>query len=284
LGDRSKAARQAPIGHRSLTLAEARKESMGGLAKGLEVLVAFGRDAPELTLSEIAEMTGLPPATARRCLLTLQDLGYVGQNKRLFFLTPKVLELSAAFLEALDVERIVLPHLTALANETGDAAAFTVLQGRDIVYLARASARMLMRLEAHVGSRFPAFCTANGRVLLAGRSDAQIDAYLEGPLPALTELTVTDPARLKAEILAVRAQGYAVVEDELAYGVVSLSVPLVDATGKVVAALNSSGHSKRIDKAHMVAERLDIVRRHADAISAELKHVPQISRMLTDEP
>lgn len=273
-----------PIGHRSLTLAEARKESMGGLAKGLEVLVAFGRDAPELTLSEIAEMTGLPPATARRCLLTLQDLGYVGQNKRLFFLTPKVLELSAAFLEALDIERIVLPHLTALANETGDAAAFTVLQGRDIVYLARASARMLMRLEAHVGSRFPAFCTANGRVLLAGRSDAQIDAYLEGPLPALTELTVTDPARLKAEILAVRAQGYAVVEDELAYGVVSLSVPLVDATGKVVAALNSSGHSKRIDKAHMVAERLDIVRRHADAISAELKHVPQISRMLTDEP
>lgn len=284
MGDRSKAARQAPIGHRSLTLAEARKESMGGLAKGLEVLVAFGRDAPELTLSEIAEMTGLPPATARRCLLTLQDLGYVGQNKRLFFLTPKVLELSAAFLEALDIERIVLPHLTALANETGDAAAFTVLQGRDIVYLARASARMLMRLEAHVGSRFPAFCTANGRVLLAGRSDAQIDAYLEGPLPALTELTVTDPARLKAEILAVRAQGYAVVEDELAYGVVSLSVPLVDATGKVVAALNSSGHSKRIDKAHMVAERLDIVRRHADAISAELKHVPQISRMLTDEP
>ena len=266
------------------TLTEPRKESMGGLAKGLEVLVAFGREAPELTLSEIAEMTGLPPATARRCLLTLQDLGYVGQNKRLFFLTPKVLELSAAFLEALDIERIVLPHLTALANETGDAAAFTVLQGRDILYLARASARMLMRLEAHVGSRFPAFCTANGRVLLAGRPDTQIDAYLDGPLPALTELTVTDPARLKAEILAVRDQGYAVVEDELAYGVVSLSVPLVDATGKVVAALNSSGHSKRIDKAHMVAERLETVRRYGDAISTELRHVPQISRMLTDEP
>lgn len=265
-------------------LTEARKESMGGLAKGLEVLLAFGHESPELTLSEISEMTQLPPATARRCLLTLQELGYVGANKRQFFLTPKVLELSAAFLEALDVERLAMPHLTALANETGDAAAFTVLQGRDVVYLARTSARMLMRLEAHVGSRFPAFCTANGRVLLAGRTDEQIDAYLRGPLPALTELTVTDPKRLKKHILATREDGYAVVEDELAYGVISLAVPLRDANGKVVASINSSGHSKRIDKPRMVAERLELVRECGAAISAELRHVPQISRMLTDEP
>lgn len=264
--------------------AEPRREGMGGLAKGLEVLRAFGRDAPELTLSDVAEATGLPAATARRCLLTLQDLGYVGQTGRRFFLTPRVLELSAAFLEALDIERIVAPHLTALANETGDAAALTVLQGCDIVYLARASARMLMRLEAHVGSRFPAFCTAHGRVLLAGRPDAQVDACLAGPLPALTELTVTDPARLRAEIGAVRRQGYAVVEDELAYGVISLAVPLTDAAGRVIAALNSSGHSRRIDKQRIVAERLALVRRHAEALSAELRLVPQIGRMLGIEP
>lgn len=264
-------------------LAEERKEGMGGLAKGLDVLLAFGEGRPELTLSEVAERTQLAPATARRCLLTLQEAGYVGHGDRRFFLLPKVLKLSAAFLEALDIERMTLPHLTALANQTGDAAAITTLQGRDVVYLARSSARALMRLEAHVGSRFPAFCTATGRVLLADRSDDEIDAYLQGALPALTEETVTDPAKLKKLVLAARKDGYAVVEDELAYGVISLAVPLFDQHGRVVAALNSSGHSKRIDKKRIVAERLEMVREHGARISAEFRQVPQVSRMLSDD-
>jgi IclR family pca regulon transcriptional regulator len=255
---------------------------MGGLAKGLEVLLAFGRGTPELTLSEVAELTGLAPASARRCLLTLQDEDYVGVSDRRFFLTPKVLKLSAAFLNALDIERLTLPHLTSLANATGDAASITVLQGRDIVYIARSAARALMRLEAHVGSRFPAFCTAHGRVLLSGRSDRDIEAFLEGPLPALTDFTVTDPVKLKRLILAARKEGYAVVEDELAYGVISLAVPIVDRQGIVIAALNSSSHSKRIDKPRMVAERLELVRDHAMRLSAELSEVPQARRMLGD--
>ena len=256
---------------------------MGGLAKGLDVLRSFNRDAPDLTLSEVAERTGLPPATARRCLLTLQELGYVGVSKRRFYLTPKVLDLSATFLEALNIERLAIPHLEALANETGDSASITVLQGQDIVYLARASARMLMRLEAHVGSRFPAFATATGRVLLAAKGEAALAPYLEQPLPALTEVTVTDPERLATIIGAVRRDGYAVVEDELAYGVVSLAVPLIDSRGRTVAALNSSGHSKRIGQEQMVRERLELVRDVGRKLSFELSRMPQIGLMLTGE-
>lgn len=263
-------------------MSEERKEAMGGLAKGLDVLLAFGAGEPEMTLSEVAERAGLNPATARRCLLTLQELGYVASTGRRFFLTPRVLQLSAAFLEAVNVERLAIPYLTEIANQTGDAAAFTVLEDRDIVYLARTSARMLMRLEAHVGSRFPAFCTATGRVLLAGLSDEQIDTYLQGPLPALTDVTETDPTKLRRIISSARRDGFSVVEDELAYGVISLAVPLRDNEGRVVAALNSSGHSKRIGIAQIVAERLELLRRQASIIEQELSRVPGISRMLSN--
>jgi IclR family transcriptional regulator, pca regulon regulatory protein len=255
---------------------------MGGLAKGLEVLLAFGRGKPELTLSEVADLAGLSPATARRCLLTLQEEGYVRARQRRFFLSPRVLQLSASFLEGLDIERLIQPHLTSLAAETDDAAALTVLQGRDIVYIARSSARALMRLEAYVGSRFPAFCTAHGRVLLAGRGEAEIDAALSGDLPQLTDFTVTDPGKLKDLILAARGDGYAIVEDELAYGVISLAVPIRDREGKVLAALNSSSHSKRINGTRMVAERLELVQAHAHRLAAELDQVPQAQRILME--
>lgn len=255
---------------------------MGGLAKGLDALLAFGRGGPDLTLSEIAEIANLNPATARRCLLTLQEKGFVSLEGRRFSLTPKVLDLSAAFLDAVDIERLAMPYLTDIANQTGDAAALTVLQGRDILYLARTSARMLMRLEAHVGSRFPAFCTGTGRVLLSRLTDAQLDAYLSGPLPAQTDITVTDPATLRRLIQAVRRDGFSVVEDELAYGVISLAVPVVDADGRIVAAINSSGHSKRIGIAQIVAERLDLLQRQATEVSAQIARVPQVARMLTD--
>lgn len=264
---------------------ERRKENMGGLSKGLDTLLAFGRGArPDLTLSEVAELAGLNPATARRCLLTLQEKGFVSLNERRFSLTPKVLDLSAAFLDAVDIERLAMPYLTEIANQTGDAAALTVLQGRDILYLARTSARMLMRLEAHVGSRFPAYCTATGRVLLAGLTEAQLDEYLAGPLPAQTDLTVTDPEKLRRLIHATRRDGCSAVEDELAYGVISLAVPVTNGNGRIVAAINSSGHSKRIGIAQIVAERLDLLRRQAAEVSAQIARVPQVARMLVDGP
>ena len=174
-----------------------RREAMGGLAKGLDVIRAFTRESPSLTLSEIAAHARLPAATARRCLLTLTELGYVMQSGRNFLLRPKVLELGAAYLESMNIETLTKTYLEDLARRTGDSAALTVLDGTEIVYVARTSVRTLMRLEAHVGSRFPAYPTSMGRVLLAGVSPERLQNYFATEqFVALTSHTVTDPAKL----------------------------------------------------------------------------------------
>ena len=175
-------------------LSAPRREAMGGLAKGLQVIRAFTRDHSSLTLSEIAGIARMPAATARRCLLTLEELGYVTRRGRAFLLRPKVLELGAAYLESMDIEHLTKTHLEELARLTGDSAALSVLDGNDIVYVARTSVRTLVRLEAHVGSRFPAHVTSMGRVLLAGLIAERLEHYFRTQtFVALTEHTVTDP-------------------------------------------------------------------------------------------
>jgi IclR family transcriptional regulator, pca regulon regulatory protein len=255
-----------------------RREAMGGLAKGLDVIRAFTRESPALTLSEIAHHAGLPAATARRCLLTLAERGYVMQSGRNFLLRPKVLELGAAYLESMNIETLTKTYLEDLARQTGDSAALTVLDGLEIVYVARTSVRTLMRLEAHVGSRFPAYPTSMGRVLLAGLSAERLQQYFdEAQFTALTDHTVTDPAKLRKLIEECRRVGYAAVEDELAYGVVAVAVPVYDSSHRVVAALNSSSHSKRISKTKLVRERLTLLQELSAQISRELDRVPGLS-------
>jgi IclR family pca regulon transcriptional regulator len=255
-----------------------RREAMGGLAKGLEVIRAFTRESPSLTLSEVASVAKLAPATARRCLLTLLDLGYVKQSGRQFLLGPKVLELGAAYLESMNIESLTKNHLEDLASRTGDSAALTVLDGAEIVYVARASVRTLVRLEAHVGSRFPAYPTSMGRVLLAGLPAERLSSYFEQTtFTKLTERTVTDRARLMKLVEECRRQGYSAVEDELAYGVVAVAVPVRDTAGRVVAALNSSSHSKRITKTKLVRERLRMLQQTSAELSSELGRVPGLA-------
>ncbi len=255
-----------------------RRESMGGLAKGLSVIRAFTRDNPALTLTEVAGVARMPAATARRCLLTLEDLGYVTRRGRQFLLRPKVLELGAAYLESMDIEHLTKTHLEELARVTGDSAALSVLDGTDIVYVARTSVRTLVRLAAHVGSRFPAHVTSMGRVLLAGLAAARLDEYFRTQrFVALTDSTVTDPRRLRALVAECRKAGYSAVEDELAYGVVAVAVPVHDPQGRVVAALNSSSHSRKVTRAGIVRERLAMLRQASREISAELARVPGLS-------
>jgi IclR family pca regulon transcriptional regulator len=250
----------------------ARREVMGGLAKGLEVIRAFTRERPTLTLSEIAGAAGLPAATARRCLHTLEDLGYVTRSDRSFVLRPKVLELGAAYLESMNIEALTKTYLEDLARRTGDSAAVTVLDDTEIIYVARASVRTLIRLEAHVGSRLPAYPTSMGRVLLAGLTAEHLDRYFQKvKLLPLTDRTVTDAGRLRRLIEECRESGYSAVEDELAYGVVAVAVPVFDQAGTVVAALNSSGHSKRISKTKLVRERLKMLQDVSRQISDELR-------------
>lgn len=258
--------------------APTRREAMGGLAKGLDVIRAFTYDSPSLTLSEIASRAGLPAATARRCLLTLSELGYVMQSGRNFLLRPKVLELGAAYLDSMNIEVLTRTYLEDLARQTGDSAALTVLDGMHIVYVARTSVRTLMRLEAHVGSRLPAYPTSMGRVLLAGLSHERLQKYFaEAEFTALTERTVTDRSKLMALIDECRRAGYAAVEDELAYGVVAVAVPVFDKSRRVVAALNSSSHSKKITRAKLVKERLALLQSVSAQISRELQRVPGLS-------
>jgi IclR family pca regulon transcriptional regulator len=255
-----------------------RREAMGGLAKGLHVIRAFTRDHSALTLTEVAAAAGMPAATARRCLLTLEDLGYVMRRGRQFLLRPKVLELGAAYLESMDIDHLTKTQLEELARATGDSAALSVLDGNDIVYVARTSVRTLIRLEAHVGSRFPAHVTSMGRVLLAGVGQERLDQYFRTQrFVALTDSTVTDPRRLRQLIEECRKSGYSAVEDELAYGVVAVAVPVLDQEGRVVAALNSSSHSRRITMARIVRERLAMLRKASRQISAELARVPGLS-------
>jgi IclR family transcriptional regulator, pca regulon regulatory protein len=255
-----------------------RREAMGGLAKGLAVIRAFGRDHVTLTLSEIARSAKMPAATARRCLLTLEELDYVGRTGRHFILRPKVLELGAAYLESMNIERLTRTRLEELARTTMDSSALCVLDATEIVYVARASVRTLMRLEAHVGSRFPAYATSTGRVLLAGLSAEGLDRYFDvARFEALTDRTVVDPGKLRRLIEECRRAGYSAVEDELAYGVVALGVPVFDQQGRVVAALNSSSHSRRLSKSKLVRERLGMLQDVSRQISGDLASVPGLS-------
>jgi len=251
---------------------------MGGLAKGLAVIHAFTRERPAPTLSEIARAALMPAATARRCLLTLEELGYVTRNARTFVLRPKVLELGAAYLESMDIEALTKTYLEEMARVTADSAALCVLDGTEVVYVARASVRTLIRLEAHIGSRFPAHATSTGRVLLAGMSEERLERYFkQAQLEVLTDRTVVDPGRLRHLIEDCRRSGYAAVEDELAYGVVAVAVPVLDPNGRVVAALNSSSHSRRITKAKLVRERLAMLQDTSRQISADLAAVRRLS-------
>ncbi|MGC2460175.1 MAG: IclR family transcriptional regulator C-terminal domain-containing protein [Steroidobacteraceae bacterium] len=254
------------------------REAMGGLSKGLAVIRAFSSDHAALTLSDVARSAGIPAATARRCLLTLEELGYVTRNGRSFLLRPKVLELGAAYLESMNIEHVTRTHLEELARNTSDSAALCVLDGIEIVYVARASVRTLVRLEAHVGSRFPAHATSTGRVLLAGVSPERLQRYFQAArFEALTKHTVTDPGRLAQLIDGARRSGYSVVEDELAYGVIALAVPVFDQQGRVVAALNTSSHSRRISKVKLMRERLKMLQQVSQQISTDLATAPWLS-------
>ena len=216
------------------------------LQRGLAVIRAFDADHPELTLSEVARSTGLPRAAARRFLLTLVELGYVRVNDRRFRLTPRVLDLGHAYLSSLTLPEIALPAMRDLVAEIRESSSLCVLDGHHIVYVARVPADRIMSVSISVGTRFPAFATSLGRVLLSGQPQDWLDDYLErADLAPLTQRTVTTRDGLADELGRVREQGWAIVDQELEEGVRSLAAPIHDAGGEVVAAINVSVHASR---------------------------------------
>ncbi|MEV6019316.1 MULTISPECIES: IclR family transcriptional regulator C-terminal domain-containing protein [unclassified Streptomyces] len=207
--------------------------------RGLAVIRAFGPDRPEMTLSEVARGCDLTRAAARRFLLTLVDLGYVHTDGRVFRLTPRVLELGYAYLSGFTVPEIAQPHLEQLAEEVGESSSLCVLDGDDIVYVARVPTRRIMTAAITVGTRFPAHATSVGRVILAHLADDEIDTRLKrAALRPLTARTIVSPDLLRAELVRVRSQGYAIVDQELEEGLRSVAAPVRDRHGAVVAAAN----------------------------------------------
>lgn len=250
---------------------------MTALQRGLAVIEAFSGDRPELTLSEVAAITELNPATARRALMTLQSLGYVGQNGRRFVLKPRVLSLGAAFLSSVGSAAALEPVLRDFVESTGGSSSITVLDGSDILYIAHASQRRVMRMAVGVGYRYPAYPTSMGRVLLAGLTNPEIDDHLaRAPVKKLTESTVTDRRKLKKLIVEARSDAYAVVSDELDYGLIALAVPLRAPSGRVVASVNASDSSRNYDAKKLVAERLRPLRESAATLEDILRRFPAL--------
>lgn len=211
------------------------------LARGLAVIRAFDAEHVSMSLSDVARRTGLTRATARRFLLTLAELGYVRTDGRNFELTALVLQLGYAYLSGQSLPQLAQPLLEDLSRTIGESTSASILDGNEIVYVARIHTRRLMTVGIAVGTRFPAYATSMGRVLLAGLPAAGLQEYIDTvELAPLTERTLTDPDRLREEVARVRAQGWAVVDQELEIGLRSVAVPIFSPAGEVIAALNTS--------------------------------------------
>lgn len=215
------------------------RDMMGGLAKGLAVIEVFSAERPRLSVAEAAAGAGLDRATARRCLLTLAHQGYADYDGKFFTLTPRVLRLGTCCLATMPLPQLVQPHLDRLSERIGESTSVSILDGAEIVYVARAAQRKLMAIALMPGSRLPAHCTSMGRVLLAALpEEACRDLLATYPPTVRTPRTVTDMTELRVCIAEVRAQGYAVIDQEVELGLCSIAVPLRSARGQVVAALN----------------------------------------------
>ena len=250
-------------------------EYITSLARGLSVLRAFTKDHPEMTLSEVAALTRLSPAAARRCLHTLEHLGYVARSGKRFLLRPEVIVFASAYLESANLVEMVRPHLQEVRDRTGDSSSLAVLSHHDILYLVHVSTNRMVRLAAGVGTRFPAYATSMGRVLLAWQPTEFIESYLrEAEMRPLTDRTVTTAEGLRPILETVRRTGFAAVQDELDYGIVSVAVPVLAEDNTVLAAINCSTATTRIGKEEMVATRLEPLQEAARRIEQQVRRYP----------
>lgn len=250
------------------------------LERGLAVIKAFHAGASELTLSDVARATGLTRAAARRFLLTLADLGYVRTDGKHFSLTARVLELGYAYLSSMTLPEVAQPHLEHLSASVHESSSVSVLEGTDIVYVARVAVSRIMTVSINVGTRFPAYATSMGHVLLAGLTDADLEAYFRvARLDRLTDHTVTAPAHLRTELAKVAGQGWAMVDQELEEGLRSVAAPIRDRTGRVVAAVNLSTHASRTTAESVRKDLVPPLLETARAIEADLAvGAPQSAR------
>ncbi|MEV4236515.1 MULTISPECIES: IclR family transcriptional regulator C-terminal domain-containing protein [unclassified Nocardia] len=249
------------------------------LERGLAVIKAFDAENPQLTLSDVARLTGLTRAAARRFLLTLADLGYVRTDGKRFSLTAKVLELGYSYLSSMSLSEVAQPHLEQLSADVHESSSVSVLDGPDVVYVARVAASRIMTVSINIGTRFPAYATSMGHVLLAGLPAAELDTYLaRTALTRLTANTITDQDTLRSDLETVRAQGFSIVDQELEEGLRSVAAPIRDRSG-VIAAINISTHASRRSIESIRAELIPRLQTAARRIEADLTAAKPITRL-----
>jgi len=241
------------------------------LERGLSVIRAFDADHPKLSLSEVAAATGLSRAAARRFLHTLVHLGYVHNNGGRFSLRPKTLELGYSYLSSLSLPEVAMPHLEELAEKVRESSSVSELDGEDVVYIARVPTKRIMRVTISVGTRFPAYATSMGRVLLAAQPGDWLEKYLTSVnLRYLTGHTITSSAELRQELSNIRSRGWALVDQELEEGLRSLAAPIRDGNGTVIAAVNVSTHAGRRSLENVLEDLLHPLLTTAEDIERDL--------------
>ncbi|HXC83194.1 MAG TPA: IclR family transcriptional regulator C-terminal domain-containing protein [Trebonia sp.] len=249
------------------------------LERGLAVIRAFDAEHRMLSLSEVAAATGLSRAAARRFLHTLVHLGYMHNSGGRFALRPKILELGYAYLSSLTLPEVAMPHLEELAEQVRESSSVSELDGEDVVYIARVPTKRIMRVTINVGTRFPAYATSMGRVLLAAKPDDWLDKYLSSvKLRGLTDHTITSPAGLRQELHKIRGRGWALVDQELEEGLRSLAAPIRDAEGTVIAAVNVATHAGRRSLESVVQDMLRPLLTTAERIERDLACARTASR------
>jgi IclR family pca regulon transcriptional regulator len=240
------------------------------LARGLDVIRAFEPNRPTMTLSEVAAASGLARPTARRMLLTLEELGYVRTAQGGFALTPRVLELGMAYIGSTSIWDIARPHMEQLVGRTGESSSLAQLDGSDIVYVARVAVPKIITLAVTIGTRFPALQTSLGKVLLAELPPDELDRVLAEPsrsgITPLWQPKVEERDRVLHE---VRTRGWALTDEHLAHGIRSIAAPVRDGTSHVVAALNVTVHAAETSIEILTEKYLPLLLQTAAAISAD---------------
>lgn len=250
------------------------RDFVNSLARGLTVIKAFNRTRPSMTLSEVAQRTGLNRAAARRFLLTLVREGYAETDGKYFRLRPKILELGFSALSSISFAEIAQPIMDDLADEIDEMCLAGVLDGDWVVYVLRTSTQRVVSVNLDIGSRLPAFCMSTGRVLLAALPNEELDRWLAAlTVVRYTEHTIASKRKLREAILRARREGYASMDEEYEVGFRSLSVPILDASGEVIAALNICCPSARVSLERMEREFLPLLRQAAADIQESLPAV-----------
>ena len=244
---------------------------MTSLERGLQVIRAFSEHRHHLTISQVSQTTGLSRAAARRCLYTLNKLGYVGEDDKRYFLRPLVLTLGHSYLASTPLATLAQPCLDQVSEQLGESCSVAVLDGDDIVYICRSAEKRIISINLLVGTRLPAYCTSMGQVLLAQLPDDALDAYLDRVrLVARTARTTTTATKLRKLLKTVRESGHALLDQELEEGLRSIAVPVRGANGSVLAAMNVSAHASRVSLNEMLLRFLPVLTQGAHGLGSVL--------------